>query len=153
MKEPYKEPYKGTDVPIERSQGKIRQMLEDNGAVIVQFSDSKELEMAEIKWARKVFFEQGGQKVPMVQPCRIRVSFKGKKIQQVYRALYWHLKSKFEVVRFGILSFEEEFLPYFITQLDDGRQVTIAERMVPWLKKGEMPDMEPLMLPEKSSRS
>jgi len=140
------EPYQGTTVPVSRSQEAIRKMLMENGAVAFQFTEIPTEQMLEIKFARKVVVNGD----PHVQPLRFRISYKNRRIQQVYRALVHHLKAKFEIVRFGIISFEEEFMPYFEVRLRDGRTVTIAEALIPNLELGLPPHLEPMReaLPE-----
>jgi hypothetical protein len=146
MSKPY-EPYQQTAVPVERSKEAIRQMLLENGAVAHQFSERTDAEIVEISWARKVILDDHGKKSEFVQPCRIRVSYHNRDIRQVFRVIYHHLKAKFEIVRFGILSFEEEFLPFFVIRMPDGSPGTIAEAMLPQLRKGLAPSILPLCLP------
>lgn len=139
-RQPY-DPYRGTKVPVSKSQEAIRRLLIENGAQGYQFTEAIAEQIVELKWARGVILN--GEKV--VQPLRIRVSYKNRRIESVYRAIFYHLKAKFEVIRFGIMSFEEEFLPYFEARLPDGRTGTIAELMLPDLKRGRLPAMlEPL---------
>lgn len=45
--------------------------------------------------------------------------------EQAGRALFWHLKSKFDSIEFGIETFDVAFMPYLRTALADGG--TIAE--------------------------
>lgn len=143
----YHSPYSDTVVPVSRTQDAIRKLLFSNGAVGYQFTEMPPPHsIVELKWARKVITNN----VPMVQPVRIRISFKNRRLEQVYRAIYYHLKAKFEIVAFGILSFEEEFMPYFLTQLPDGTEVTMAEAAMPYLRRGLAPVFEPLRLPEKA---
>jgi hypothetical protein len=139
-------PYEGTAVPVERSKEAIKKLFNENGVVANQFSENNEQETAQIMWARKVIIEQDGQKREMVQPCRIKVCYHGHTLQQIFRALYYHLKAKFEIVKFGIIDYETEFLPYFVTMMPDGTQATVAERMVPGLMEGRV-DIMPLPLP------
>jgi hypothetical protein len=145
MKTEY-EPYKGTQVPIERSQGAIRKIFDTYGIYAHQFSEAPGEQLIEIRWSRKLNIDENGQKRDVLQPCKMRVSYKGRTSQQVWRAIFYHLKAKFEVVRFGIISYEEEFLPYFEIRLPNGQVGTIAEAMVPALQDGRRPDM--LALPE-----
>lgn len=137
------EPYQGTTVPVSRSQEQIRKLLIESGAQAHQFSEYGAQEMIEISWARVVKVNNE----PKLQPLRIKVSYKGKKIEQVWRALFYHLKAKLEIVKFGIMSFEEEFLSYFVVRLPDGSRGTIAEALVPSLKRAETPDLGMAALP------
>lgn len=125
---------------MSRSQEAIRKMLMENGAMIHQFTEMPTECVIEVKWARRVRVNN----VDVIQPLRVRVSTKGRKVQQVWRVLVHHLKAKFEVVRFGVLTFEEEFLPYFLTHLPDGREVTVAEMLVPGLRRALPAFLNPL---------
>lgn len=148
MKETY-EPYKGTTVPIERSQMAIRKIFDAYHIYAHQFSEAPGEQLIEIRWSRKLVIDENGQKRDVLQPCKMRVSYKGRRSEQVWRAIYYHLKAKFEIVMFGIISYEEEFLPYFEVRLPDGSVGTIAEAMVPALAEGRKPDI--LALPEARS--
>ncbi len=127
--------YESTTVPEATTQGEIRKLLMANGARGYQQSEFLAEGIVEVKWAREIKVD--GR--PVFQPLRVRVSVKGKRPATVWRAVYWHLKAKFEIVQFGILSFEEEFLPYFEMRLPDGRIGTVAELMVPNLKRALPP--------------
>ncbi len=145
MKQTY-EPYKGTSVPIERSQGAIRKIFDANGIWAHQFSEAPSEQLIEIRWSRKLVVDENGEKREVLQPCKMQVSYKGRRSEQVWRALFYHLKAKFEVVRFGIISYEEEFLPYFEIKLPNGDIGTIASAMIPALQVGKKPNL--LALPE-----
>ncbi|MCJ7816509.1 MAG: hypothetical protein MUP55_01505 [Candidatus Aenigmarchaeota archaeon] len=139
-----KEPYQNTDVSVSKSQEAVRKMLFDNGAIGYQFTEMHHPEpVIEMKWARLIIVD--GNKI--TQPLRIRIPLKNRRIEQVYRALFYYLKTKFETVRFGIVSFEEEFLPFFEMRLASGECKTVAEMALPNLRKGMPPVIEPLCLP------
>jgi hypothetical protein len=134
--------YSGTKVPIHRSQEQIRGLLIGNGAIGFQFTELIAEEIIELKWARRIVVDGRASR----QPLRIRLPMKGRRPEQMYRALYYHLKAKFETIRFGIISFEEEFLPYFEFRLADGRAVTVAEQLLPGLRNALPLHLEPLQL-------
>ena len=79
----------------------------------------------------------------MQQPCRLDVNYAGRKQSEALRMVFYHLKAKFDAVDWGLYSFEEEFLPYFMGKLPDGRQATVAELMLPGLEKGRLPEYNP----------
>lgn len=136
--------YKGTEVPVDRSIGKIKDMLYAHGAVAIQVGESREKGIVELMFARRV--KVGGQE--MMQPMKLSVEFKGRKPAEAMRMLYHHLKVKFDAVDWGLISFEEEFLPFFVGELPDGRKATVAEMMLPDLKKGRLPDFVPFRNPQ-----
>jgi hypothetical protein len=135
-----RDPYRYTEVPVSKSQEGIRKMLLENGAVGIQMTEFPEEQLVQIQWARKVIVD----KTPLVQPLRLKISTKGRRPEQCFRALFYHLKAKFEIVRFGIVTFEEEFLPYFLIKDAQGRPVTIAEYCLPELRRGLPPHLEPM---------
>ena len=134
------QPYQGTNVTVSRSQAMIEKMLQEHGAVKIHFFKDFEKYMVVMAWERKFIIDDN----PVVQPLAHHITFKDKKEMQVYRALYYHLKAKFEAVDFEIVSFEEEFLPYFVMKFPDGSSGTIAEYFIPDLKRGSLPPFKPL---------
>lgn len=140
-----KKPYYGTSVPVGKTMGQIDTMLIANGGIKTNYFKDYEAGELVLAWERKVMVD--GER--MLQPIMHRVMIsKDMTDAQAYRALYWHLKHKMEAVAFGIVTFEEEFLPYFIVKLPSGEQGTIAEYFVPDLKRGGLPAMRPLENPE-----
>lgn len=135
-----KKPYHGTNVPVGKTMGQLDTMLLAHGGIKTNYFKDFESEELVLAWERKVMVD--GNR--MIQPIIHRVSYKGLREAQAYRALYWHLKHKFEAVEFGIVTFEEEFLPYFVVKLPSGEQGTIAEYFVPDLRQGALPPMRPL---------
>jgi len=144
------QPYQGTQVPIERSQAGIRKLFDANRVFAHQYTEDRESQKFQIRWSRKLVIEKDGVKKEVLQPCKMQISYKGRKPEQVWRAAFYHLKAKFEAVQFGLVSYEEEFLPYFETVLPNGNMGTIAEAMIPALQIGRKPDM--LALPEGRSQ-
>lgn len=67
--------------------------------------------------------------VRIVVPYREEVGPKGGRAgvtaEMAGRALFWHMKSKFDAISFGIATFDVAFMPYLLTQLPGGR--TMAE--------------------------
>jgi hypothetical protein len=137
-------PYAGTTVPVGRTQQQIEVLIQNHGAVKSHFFKDFEAKELVFAWERKVLVD--GR--PMIQPLMHRLSFEDLKEVQAYRALFWHLKHKFEAVEFGIVTFEEEFLPYFVVKLPDGVNGTIAEYFVPELRRGALPPMRALDNPK-----
>ena len=132
--------YQSTTVPVVKTQSQIEKMLVEHGAVKTHFMKDYEKDMVILAWERKIILDGS----PKIQPLMHHISFRDRKEAQVYRALFYHLKAKFEAVDFQIVSFEEEFLPYFLVKLPDGKPGTIAEYFVPDLHHGMLPQMKQL---------
>ena len=49
--------------------------------------------------------------------------------RQVWRVAYWWLKSKLEAVAFGLVEFEEDFLPYMLLANEQGQPITVAHAL------------------------
>lgn len=135
-----KKAYATTTVAPGKSMGQIDKMLIAHGGIKTNYYKDYEKHLLVLAWERKVMVD--GER--MIQPIMHRVNMKELNEAQAYRALFWHLKHKFEAVEFGIVTFEEEFLPYFIATLPSGEQGTIAEYFVPDLRRGALPPMKTL---------
>ena len=133
-------PYAYTTVAPGKSMGQIDKMLIAHGGIKTHYFKDYEKALLVLAWERKVIVD--GER--MIQPIMHQVNMKDLNESQAYRALYWHLKHKFEAVEFGIVKFEEEFLPYFIVKLPSGKIGTIAEYFVPDLSNGALPPMTTL---------
>ena len=46
-----------------------------------------------------------------------------------WRLFWWHLKTKLEAVRFGLVTFETEFMSNIVYQLPEGGEVTMGEAL------------------------
>ena len=136
--------YKGTEVPVDRTMGKIKDMLYAHGAVEILVGEAPEHDTIQIMFARRFKFEDEVVK----QPLMISVKFKGRKPAEAMRMLYYYLKAKFDAIDWGLVSMEEAFLPYFMGKLPDGSTGTVADMMLPHLKKGRLPPMEPFTAPQ-----
>ena len=55
---------------------------------------------------------------------------------QIHRALFYYLKSKFEAFNFGIVEFIQEFLPHLIISDKGGNSKTMYEAIAPQYIKG-----------------
>ena len=62
--------------------------------------------------------------------------------RQVWRVVYWWLKSKFEAIDFGLVEFEQELLPYMLVT-DKGKDRTVAEVIFERLGKAISPPDDP----------
>lgn len=119
--------YETTEVPVARSQEAIKKMVMGNGGAGVSFICNPPMEGFEalmpidgvtyrIRIAATV--PEGTQDV-------------NSRLRQIWRVLYYHLKSVFEASRSGVMEFRELMLPYIVVK--DGH--TIGEHILPNLAK------------------
>lgn len=106
--------YKNTKVDYIKSQVKINQILNKNGIYEIQHTqlDGK----FQIAFLKIIEFEgkktKIGVKIVIPNPCE-------KDRNQLYRALFYYLKVKFESLTFGFVeeyneAFVKEFMPYLV---------------------------------------
>ncbi len=139
--------YSATSVSVEKSKESIRKLLIGFGVRGVQFSEDFSLHLINIKFAKQVGDNlrtvSVSLKVPEpARPKRTRrnsIKSDTQKWDQMeratYRALHWWLKSQFEAVEFGLMSFEDVFLAHFEWMID-GRRTTVGALVLPHLSNG-----------------
>lgn len=124
--------YKNTKVNYTKSQMQINKLLEDNGIMDKQhtYSDKK----ASIVFVKNLEVEgkniKVGVKITIPEIDEVNRN-------QLYRALFYYLKAKFESLTFGFVeeyneAFVKEFMPYLIT---DKQGNTISDYILPKLNK------------------
>ncbi len=124
--------YKNTKVDYNKSQSAIGKLLYDNGIVDKQFTDtSDKTEMVFLKT-----LEVEGKKMKIGVKINIP-DVTEKNRNQLYRALFYYLKAKFESLTFGFVeeyneAFVKEFMPYLIT---DKQGKTVADMILPKFNK------------------
>ena len=121
--------YEFTEVPVARSQQKLRELLLRNGAtgIAIVSQPPQEGFQAMVKIDGAIY------------TIRISAVCKSKAVQsaieqeerRVWRVLFHHLKGIFEASQSGVMEFKEMVMPYIVTK--DGR--TIAEILIPQLDK------------------
>ncbi len=124
--------YKNTKVDHVKSQVAISKMLNDNGIRDIQHSSYQD--KAQILFIKELKVEDKLMKVgiKIVVP---EVEERNK--NQLYRALFYYLKAKFESLTFGFVeeyneAFVKEFMPYLIA---DKQGRTVADIVLPKLNK------------------
>ena len=133
--------YKDTSVPVERSQSAIRILLYKYGTSGVQFTEEWKQRKVSVRFIHdfqgQTYQVRIEAKVPKVYYAGA-TALKKKEAQverQIWRGLYWSIKSRMEAIDFGIESFVEAFLAHF----EDPRTGrTIAEYLVPALAAGKL---------------
>ena len=122
--------YKNTKVDFIKSQIQINKLLELNGIQEKQYSDSLEGKRSQIVFLKPLEFEGRKFKIGV----KISILDATEKIRnQLYRALFYYLKAKFESLTFGFVeeyneAFIKEFMPYLIT---DKTGQTVADLILP----------------------
>lgn len=126
-------PYEDSRTPIINTKGDIEELLKRDGCVGVQWTDDWENHRVMLMWIHKKVLEDGEE---FKIPYRIMAEQTVKNPRAMFRALFHFLKSTIVTIAYGIVEYEEAFLP-FIVQRIDGREMTIAEQALPWLEKGQ----------------
>lgn len=151
--------YGNTEVSAYKSQDAIRKILVANGVKGVQFSENFETREIIVKFAKEVNGNLRTVKVSMTVPeppkpkrtrnrsyryVRGRIVYDktiSEKQEQMgratYRALHYWLKSQFEAVQFGLLTFEDIFLSHFEWMID-GHSATVGELIRPYLERPQL---------------
>ena len=134
--------YKDTSVPVERSQNNIRVLLYKYGASGVQFTEDWKQRKVSVRFIHmfkeqtyQVRIEAGVPQVPWSRSKAAQAKRQGQAERQIWRGLFWAIKSRMESIDFGIESFVEAFLAHF-EDPKTGR--TIAEYLVPALAEGRL---------------
>ena len=140
--------YKNTKVDYIKSQMQINQLLEKNGIKDFQHTQSKD--SGTIVFLKELEVENKKIKVGV----KITLPDLAEQTRnQLYRALFYYLKAKFESLTFGFVeeyneAFVKEFMPYLVTD-KNGR--TIADLVIPKLNNAltYTPQGEQLYLEER----
>lgn len=122
--------YKATKVDYVKSQSQIGKLLEQNGVSEKQFTDSLEEKKCQIVFLKPLDFE--GRRIKIGVKVSVQ-NITEKTRNQIYRALFYYLKAKFESLSFGFVeeyneAFVKEFMPYLIA---DKQGKTIADLILP----------------------
>ena len=124
--------YKGTKVNFIKSQMSINKILLQNGIKDVQHTQMAD--KSQIVFMKELKVENKSMKIG-VKISLPDVTDRNK--NQLYRALFYYLKAKFESLTFGFVeeyneAFVKEFMPYLIT---DKQGRTVADLILPKFNK------------------
>ena len=122
-------PYDDTAVPVSKTQEAIKKLLASFQVTRTRFTSMPS--GALLEFVRQVESDQ-------LIPFRITISPKVRNRnatlrdweqaeRQVWRVAFFWLKSKLEAIEFGLVEFEEEFLPYMLLSGESGQDVTAAK--------------------------
>lgn len=120
--------YEDTSVAAEKSKGQIEKLLKKFNVRAIRFTSYPSYALLE-------FVREAGDKefVPYrltVKPkvrdwARNTSSELDRAERQVWRVVYWWLKSKLEAIEFGLVEFEQDFLPYILLTDSQGKTDTV----------------------------
>jgi hypothetical protein len=147
--------YKTTSVPVERSKQAIRDLLIKSGVRGVQFTEEFNSGAVNLRFAKEIngnlrtvnvtmkipeppVSKRGGPRRRWTGGGYVTTTTEDRRRQlerATYRALHWWLKSQFEAVEFGLLSFEDVFLSHFEWVID-GKQTTVGRFILPRISNG-----------------
>ncbi|MEL7555677.1 MAG: hypothetical protein AAGU26_05830 [bacterium] len=147
----------GTEVPIDRSQSEIRRIVMNYGAT--EFMSGEKAGLAVIAFVACGKQVRFSMPLPDPDSPEFRKTPTGRQrssgatneafaqeMRRRWRALALIVKAKLEAVETGIVSFEREFLPYFV--LPGG--ATVADVMIPRLEDAYRGGPMPALIPEKT---
>lgn len=122
----------GTDVPVDRSQGEIQRTLLRYGATEYMFGQGVGCYYVAFNFKARAI------RITIEAPPSNDRKYEGLNRQR-FRCLLLIIKAKLEAVESGIVSVEQEFMPYLV--MPDGR--TVSEHTLPMIKasfaSGKMP--------------
>lgn len=122
-------PYDYTQVAVERSQAEIRRLLSRFNVEATRFTSFPAYALLE--FVRRD--PDGNGVIPYRITVQPKVGKQPRNTQreldraekQVWRVVYYWLKSKLEAIQFGLLEFEQEFLPHMLLADGRGREETV----------------------------
>lgn len=146
--------YASTTVAVSKSQDGIRKILQSHDVRGVTFGEDFKDRNVQVRFAkvvegnlRTVSVSIKIPEMPAKKRKRATRWIRGRMVydrtpqerqeqmaRTTYRALHYWLKSQFEAVDFGLLSFEQVFLSHFEWMMD-GKTVTIGQSLIPILSR------------------
>ena len=122
-------PYEDSKVPIEKSQRDIKSLLARFDVQATRFTSFPAYTMLEfvrgVETGSRVTYRITIQ--PKLDKVGASVTMWDRAERQVWRVVYWWLKAKIEAIEFGLVEFEQDFLPYMLLADSDGQSRSVAE--------------------------
>ena len=127
--------YKTTKVNWGKSQAQITKLLEQQGVRDIRFTflQSQNQLICEFNYPTKLENKDVNVGVRILLPIP-DIDEKAK--NQIHRALFYYLKTKFEALNFGLVEFMQEFMPHLLINEPSGRQRTLYQIISPQYNKG-----------------
>lgn len=131
--------YEYTEVPVVKSQTKLRELLLRNGAtgIAIVSQPPQEGFQAMVKIAEATYT------IRVSALCKSKHSQSAveQEERRVWLVLFHHMKGIFEASNSGVMEFKEMVMPYIVTK--DGR--TIGEILIPQLEKAVQTNPERML--------
>lgn len=129
--------YKATSVHWGKSQANISKLLETNGIQDTRFTflQSRSELICEFNFPTVLEKKDVNIGVRITLPIPQSKNPEQSK-NQIHRALFYYLKSKFEALNFGLVEFTQEFMPHLIIFDKQGTSRTLYQIISPQYKKG-----------------
>jgi stress-induced morphogen len=125
--------YKDTPTNYLKTQAEIGRLLEKHGIIDTRFTMVGSLGQLVIEFAKPETIE-GQQRMLGVRIVVPNLTAKNR--DQLHRALYHWLKTKFESLQFGFVEFTEEFFAHLVLTDRAGRTTTMYEQLGPGYRQG-----------------
>lgn len=132
--------YRHTTVHWGKSQSDTLRMLSKHGVRDVRFTmlDSQQMIICEFSFPTKLESKDVllGVRIQIKLPSQGRLKDTDRNKNQVHRALFYYLKTKFEALQFGLVEFVEEFLPHLTLMDKQGNSSTVFQMIGSKVKQG-----------------
>lgn len=122
--------YEETRVSVPQTQAYIQNLLKKFNVKATRFTSYPSY--ATLEFAREIGKDQlVGYRINVKPKVRESSSNASRELdraeRQVWRVVYWWLKSKLEAIEFGLVEFEQDFLPYMLLRDDQGHSDTVSK--------------------------
>lgn len=127
--------YKNTKVNWGKSQANICKLLERYNISDTRFTflQSQNKLICEFNYPTKINDKPVNVGIRIIVPVPV-LDDQEKAKNQIHRALFYYLKSKFEAMQFNLVEFIQEFMPHIIVLDRSGKSKTIYEVFLPEYK-------------------
>ncbi len=129
--------YKQTSVNWGKSQAQIVKVLEQQGIKDVRFTflQTRNELICEFNYPTEIENKDVLLGVRILLPVPTLKNQDQAK-NQIHRALFYYLKTKFEALNFGLVEFAQEFMPHLVIFDKQGNSKTLYEIFNPQYQKG-----------------
>ena len=130
-----KKAYKNTQVNWAKSQAQIGKLLDERKIKDVRFTflQSQNSLICEFNYPTKIEGKEVNIGVRILVPIKDNTE---QSRNQIHRALFYYLKTKFEALDFGLVEFIQEFMPHLIVFDKQGNSKTLYQVISPQYNKG-----------------
>jgi len=129
--------YKHTSVAWGKSQANITKLLTEYGIQDTRFTflQSRNELICEFNYPTKIEDKDVSIGVRILVPIP-KLEDLEKAKNQIHRALFYYLKTKFEALSFGLVEFTQEFMPHLVIFDKQGNSKTLYQIISPQYSKG-----------------